>query len=157
MMSAGDAVLSCWVSAGFCMALMGFVTLARGRDRFAITATAQRDEPLDPAARTAVVMPICNEEVARVFAGLRATYESLARTGELDRFDFYVLSDSNDPDARVAELDAWARLAREANASAASSIAGARIASSARAATSQISAGAGAASTATWSSSMRTA
>jgi membrane glycosyltransferase len=110
------AVLSCWVSAGFCMALMGFVTLAMGRDRFAITATAQRDEPLDPAARTAVVMPICNEDVARVFAGLRATYESLARTGELDRFDFYVLSDSNDPDARVAELDAWARLAREANA-----------------------------------------
>ena len=52
-------------------------------------------------------MPICNEDVTRVFAGLRATYESLARTGELDRFDFFVLSDSNDPDAASAELDAW--------------------------------------------------
>jgi len=110
------AILSCWVSAGFCMALMGFVTLARSRDRFAISASAQREGRLDPASRTAIVMPICNEDVARVFAGLRATYESLARTGELDRFDFYVLSDSSDPDARVAELDAWARLTREAGA-----------------------------------------
>ena len=55
-------------------------------------------------------MPICNEDVRRVFAGLRATYESLARTGELDRFDFFVLSDSSDPDTCVAELDAWAAL-----------------------------------------------
>jgi len=31
-------------------------------------------------------MPICNEDVPRVFAGLRATYESLAATGALDRF-----------------------------------------------------------------------
>ena len=34
----------------------------------------------------------------RVYAGLRATYESLQRTGELDHFDFFVLSDSSDPD-----------------------------------------------------------
>lgn len=111
------AILSCWISAGFWMAVMGFVTLATGRDRFAISATAVHDTPLDGTARTAVVMPICNEDVSRVFAGLRATYESLARTGELDRFDFYVLSDSSDPDARVAELDAWARLCRETGAS----------------------------------------
>jgi membrane glycosyltransferase len=29
-------------------------------------------------ARTALVMPICNEDVPRVFAGLRATFESVA-------------------------------------------------------------------------------
>ena len=34
------AVLSCWVSAGFCMAVMGFFTLATGRDRYAISARA---------------------------------------------------------------------------------------------------------------------
>jgi membrane glycosyltransferase len=39
------------------------------------------------AARTAIIMPICNENVARVFAGLRAIYDSLARTGELKHFD----------------------------------------------------------------------
>ena len=57
-------------------------------------------------------MPICNEDVQRVFAGLRATYESLGRTGALDRFDFYVLSDTGNADTRVAELDAWLALCR---------------------------------------------
>src|SRR5206468_11539967 len=45
-----------------------------------------------------------------VFAGLRATCESLAGTDSAERFDFFVLSDTNDPDARVAEQVAWARL-----------------------------------------------
>jgi membrane glycosyltransferase len=47
-----------------------------------------------------------------VFAGLRATYESLAATGALDRFDFFVLSDTSDPDKRVEELAAWMDLCR---------------------------------------------
>src|SRR5262249_37157034 len=33
--------------------------------------------------------------------------DSVARTGELAHFDFFVLSDSSDPDARVAEVAAW--------------------------------------------------
>ena len=33
---------------------------------------------LSPDARTAIIMPICNEDVATVFAGLRATCESVA-------------------------------------------------------------------------------
>ena len=101
------AVLFCWISAGFWTAIAGFLLLIRGRDRYAISATGSSDAPIDPHARTAIVMPICNENVPRVFAGLRATYESLARTGELRHFDFYVLSDTNDPDTRVAETGAW--------------------------------------------------
>src|SRR5208337_4644377 len=46
---------------------------------------------------TALVFPIYNEEVARVYEGLRATYESLEKTGQLPGFDFYILSDSTDP------------------------------------------------------------
>ncbi|HCE07328.1 MAG TPA: hypothetical protein DEQ40_01770, partial [Oxalobacteraceae bacterium] len=61
-------------------------------------------------ARTAIVMPICNEDVSRVFAGLRATYESVRRSGTLEYFDFFVLSDSSKPDLRVAELAAWNQL-----------------------------------------------
>ncbi|HZP86128.1 MAG TPA: glucans biosynthesis glucosyltransferase MdoH [Burkholderiales bacterium] len=110
------AILSCWVSAGFWMALMGFVTLLTGRDRYAISATAAGNAAIDPQARTAIVMPICNEDVSRVFAGLRATYESLARTGELPQFDFFVLSDTNNPDTRVAEIDAWTQMCREMKA-----------------------------------------
>ena len=101
------AILFTWVALGFFTALAGFALLATGRDRFAISRTAARDAPIADGARTAIVMPICNEHVPRVFAGLRATYESLARTGELAHFDFFVLSDTSEPDNRVAEVAAW--------------------------------------------------
>src|SRR5690606_1580359 len=51
------------------------------------------DVPIDGVS-TALVFPIYNEEVARVMEGLRATYLSLERTGHLERFDFFILSDS---------------------------------------------------------------
>jgi membrane glycosyltransferase len=101
------AILSCWLAAGFWTAIMGFAVLLRGGDRHLISRTSVNAGPLPADARTAVVMPICNEDVRRVFAGLRATIESVARAGALPHFDFYVLSDSGDPDACVAELDAW--------------------------------------------------
>ncbi len=104
------ALLSCWVAAGFWTAMAGLWVSLRGGDEFLISRSAALAGPLPPDARTAIVMPICNEDVRHVFAGLRATYESLARTGELERFDFFVLSDSSDPDTCVAELDAWAGL-----------------------------------------------
>ena len=106
------AILFAWVSAGFWTAIMGFVLLLAGRDRYAISRSAKGDEPIDDEARTAIVMPICNENVQRVFAGLRATYESVQRTGDLRHFDFFVLSDSNDPDIRIAETEAWLNLCR---------------------------------------------
>ncbi|MGE5090023.1 MAG: glucans biosynthesis glucosyltransferase MdoH [Candidatus Levyibacteriota bacterium] len=109
------AILFGWISAGFWTAIAGFVLLASGRDRFAISkrTCCETAASIPEDARTAIVMPICNEDVARVFAGLRATYESLRATGALDRFDFFVLSDSGNPDIRVAEIDAWAALNRE--------------------------------------------
>jgi len=109
------AILFGWVSAGFWTALAGFWVLVRRRDPYAITRVlrgAGGSAPIAAEARTAVVMPICNEDVPRVFAGLRATYESLARTGELDRFDFFVLSDTGNADTRVAEVEAWMALCR---------------------------------------------
>ncbi|MFC0269274.1 glucans biosynthesis glucosyltransferase MdoH [Kushneria aurantia] len=107
------ALLFCWVSAGFWTALMGFFQLLKGRDRYSISASSSGDEPISDEARTAIVMPICNEDVDRVFAGLRATYESVKRSGNIDHFDFYVLSDTYDPDLCVAENHAWLRLCRE--------------------------------------------
>ena len=56
-----------------------------------------RHHALDADARTAIIMPICNEDVRTVFAGLRATCESVAATGHAGAFDVFVLSDSNDP------------------------------------------------------------
>jgi len=106
------ALLFCWVSAGFWTAMAGFLVLMRGTDRYVISREDAAPGPIPAGARTAIVMPICNEDVTRVFAGLRATYESVAASGELDRFDFFVLSDSGDSDICSAELDAWASLCR---------------------------------------------
>lgn len=105
------AILFCWILSGFWTAMAGFLALMRG-DPFLISRRTTGEQPIPEAARTAIVMPICNEDVARVMAGLRATYESLARTGELGRFDFFVLSDSGQADIHAAELEAWAGLCR---------------------------------------------
>ena len=104
------AILFCWVSAGFWTAMAGLLVLARGTDRFSISRGLNPDQALPKTARTAIVMPICNEDAIRVMAGIRATYESLERTGELAHFDFFILSDSNQADVRAAELSAWSAL-----------------------------------------------
>jgi len=110
------AVLFAWVCTGFWTACAGFLVVALRGDRHAITRSLPAGLPfsaISADARTAIVMPICNEDVPRVFAGLRATYESLARSGALDRFDFFVLSDTGNADTRVAEVGEWLRLCRE--------------------------------------------
>lgn len=97
-----------WVGVGCATAAMGAWS-AWGGDPFS-PAAAQPRRPIDARARTAIVMPICNEDIAAVFAGLRATCESLAGTGALQLFDVFVLSDTSDPAIRVAEERAWERL-----------------------------------------------
>ncbi len=105
-------LLFAWVSAGFYTAMMGFWVLWRG-DPHAMSAAAVGHAPIHRDARTAIIMPICNENVASVFAGLRATCESLAATGASSLFDVYVLSDTSDPEIRAAELAAWGQLRHE--------------------------------------------
>lgn len=107
------AVLFCWVSAGFWTALMGFLQLLIGKDKYSISYKTAGDEPLNAAHRTALIMPICNEDVERVFAGLRATWESVVRTGEQQHYDVYILSDSYNPDTCIAEQKAWMELVRD--------------------------------------------
>jgi membrane glycosyltransferase len=104
-----------WISIGFWTATAGFLLLAGGRDRFAITRTIPAAPgPVPAGARTAIVMPIYEEPVGRVFAGLRAIHRSLERAGALDAFDFFVLSDSGSPATWVDEEAAWLRWCRAA-------------------------------------------
>ncbi|MGE5863714.1 MAG: glycosyltransferase, partial [Rhizobacter sp.] len=103
------SLLFAWVAAGFFTALMGFWVQLRG-DPHGLKYQDVLHHPLSADARTAIIMPICNEQVATVFAGLRATCESLAAAGGSRLFDLYVLSDTSDPTLRAAELAAWAEL-----------------------------------------------
>ena len=102
-----------WISIGFWTATLGFFTLVRRRRSFAITNLPDLAADFVPGGRTAVCMPICEEPVDRVFAGLKAIRQSLARTGQLAHFDFFILSDSATPDTVVAEEAAWAEWCRE--------------------------------------------
>ncbi|RSZ44061.1 MULTISPECIES: glucans biosynthesis glucosyltransferase MdoH [unclassified Variovorax] len=99
-------LLSGWVVTGFVTALMGFYVSVRG-DKYSLSAKQVAHHPMNPEARTAIIMPICNEDVATVFAGLRATCESVAATGHAKQFDVFVLSDSYNPETAAAERAAW--------------------------------------------------
>jgi membrane glycosyltransferase len=98
------AILFGWIAMAFWLALFGVVVRLEG----------MRLLPFQPAprgqdSRTAVLMPIYNEEVARVFSGVRAIYDSVRDAGE-SGFDFYILSDSTDPANWIAEEVAWEKL-----------------------------------------------
>ena len=103
------ALLSAWVVTGFMTAMMGFYVTIRG-DAHALSAKKVQHDTLNAATRTAIIMPICNEDVRTVFAGLRATCESVAVTGHVQAFDVFVLSDSNNPEIQKAERTAWEEL-----------------------------------------------
>ncbi len=102
--------LFAWILVGFWTAVFGFFVLSRG-DRYRVRGSPPAADDPDPP-RTAIVMPIYEEDVSRTFAGLQAVYESLAATGRLESFDFFVLSDSVKPDTIVAEQQAWANTCR---------------------------------------------
>ena len=100
------ALLSAWVVTGFMTAMMGFYVTLFG-DAHTLSAKQVQHHSLDKSTRTAIIMPICNEDVSTVFAGLRATCESVAVTSHVQNFDVFVLSDSNDPGIIKAERAAW--------------------------------------------------
>jgi membrane glycosyltransferase len=103
------AILILWISASFWTATIGFVMLLTGRDSYSIAATKGADAPAPAPSsfKTALVMPVYNEDPERVFAGLRATYQSLEETGRQDGFELFMLSDTRDPDIWVEEELQW--------------------------------------------------
>ncbi|MBN2427326.1 MAG: glucans biosynthesis glucosyltransferase MdoH [Deltaproteobacteria bacterium] len=108
------ALLFAWISIGFWTALLGFATLVRKVDRLLLTRNIDPSvDRIDPKSRTAVLFPVCNEDMTRVCAGILATYRSLESTGGGRLFDFFVLSDTGDPDAWIEEEVSWQRLCRE--------------------------------------------
>jgi len=104
-------ILFAHVAAGFCTAMVGLYVVNRGGDRARIDAAAV--PPDAPLASTAIVMPVCNEDVSRVFEGLRVVYRSLQETHRLEPFDFFVLSDSSQPNQWIQEEVAWLELCKQ--------------------------------------------
>ena len=79
--------ISCW----FCSAAAGFFVLTRRREEDDLAFAVH---PRAPATRTALLMPLCNEDAAAALGRLAQLDASLARLGVSDAFDVFVLSDS---------------------------------------------------------------
>ncbi len=106
-------ILNAWISVGFWSSVAGFILLLRRYDQFIVTRhDEQASKKLACDAHTAILIPVYNETVDRVTAGLYAVYRSLEQTGNLEKFDFFILSDSTDPDKWVEEEAAWQELCR---------------------------------------------
>ncbi len=103
------ALLFAWVAAGCVTAVMGYFSLRRG-DAHGLRYADVAHRAISADARTAVIMPICNENVATVFAGLAATAESVVAAGGARLVEFYVLSDTGDTALRANERQAWEAL-----------------------------------------------
>ena len=111
------AVLYAWIAVGFWTAVIGLVLRLTGGDRHSLLKRHSAEE-LDATvlAPTAVVMPIYHEPVQRTLRGLRAIYRDIERAGEIEHFEFYILSDSRDPNVWLEEQAAWQRLCDELGA-----------------------------------------
>ncbi len=102
------------VALGFTQAAVGFCVLLCERDSYDIAATLPAEEP--QAAQlpaTALLIPIYNEDVSRVYEGLRSMYLALANAGLISRFDFFILSDSTDPNKWIEEEVGWIDLCKQ--------------------------------------------
>ncbi len=107
-------VLFFLISLGCMHGLFGFVLLTFGTRKRLTQLKDYHDQVI--TASTAIVFPIYNEDVVRAYAGLRATFESLKKTGQLEYFDFFILSDSTNPDKWIEEERRWFDLIRELDA-----------------------------------------
>jgi len=112
------AVTFAWIAVAFWSAVAGFLLQLLGLDPQSLRwQRAPTDSQSAISARTAIVMPIYHEDPQCVCAGLEATYRSIKRTGQLERFHFFVLSDSTDEAVARAEENAWNALRRRLKAS----------------------------------------
>ena len=100
--------LFAWIALSFSGAVAGFLTAVFDRG---YKLGIDPDQPLPVVhTRTALLMPTYNEDPRRLLAGLQAIYESVADTGQLAQFDFFVLSDTRREDIGLAEEQAFAAL-----------------------------------------------
>jgi membrane glycosyltransferase len=108
-------ILFLFIAVGCMHGLYGFVLRMFGDNRRLTRLKEYRGQSI-AGISTAIVFPVYNEDVVRVCEGLRATYESLEKTGQLERFDFFILSDSTNPDKWIEEERHWYNLVRELDA-----------------------------------------
>jgi membrane glycosyltransferase len=91
------AITFSWIAFSCASAVLGFLRLLiRKEDKVPLV-------PLPEAGRTALLMPVYNENPSRVMASLLAMGQGLVRLGAGEHFDIFVLSDTRDADHAAEE------------------------------------------------------
>jgi membrane glycosyltransferase len=99
--------LFAWIALALTSGVCGCISVLAGAGR-------RLDPPGSPIplleTRTALLMPAYNESPARIMAALEAIHGELAALGALAHFEMFVLSDTRDPQAWIAEEAAFLKL-----------------------------------------------
>lgn len=104
-------ILFGWISYSFAMATLGLIHSLKGRSD---TGTGRAgDFPAPPdSVRTAILVPVYNESPEDVFAAVDAMNQSMVRTGRHANFDFFILSDTTNPEVWLREEELWRHICR---------------------------------------------
>src|SRR5262245_16783213 len=95
-----------WISLALTNAILGLLAILLNRSS---------PRTADLSRRTAVVMPAYNEDPARIFGALAAIIEDIAQgphAAQAGSLDWFVLSDTTDPDIWMAEERVFVELRR---------------------------------------------
>lgn len=95
-----------WIAFAAGNAVLGFCAVLSRKPLHVDTAKALN-------SRTAIVMPVYNEETEIVFGRLRRMTQSVVDIGQGWHFDIFIVSDSTNEDVAAAEYSAALRMARE--------------------------------------------
>ncbi len=105
-------ILNGLLTLGSFHAIFGAIDMLLGR-RQSVRISKLADGKTGPLAkRHAVVIPVYNEDSVKVCARIEAIYRSIEATGNLESFDFFILSDTRDLDLWVMEETSWTNLCR---------------------------------------------
>ena len=107
MFAAFFALTFAWIAFSCASAVLGFIVLMFGGN--ALPKLADTGE----MGRTALLMPVYNEDPERVFAALIRMGAALRREGVARHFDIFVLSDTRKDNIADAECHAFAGLMRQ--------------------------------------------
>jgi len=100
--------LFAWVAFSFMSALAGFFTTLFGAS---VGLAIETSAPLPLlSTRTAMLLPTYNEDPQAVAARWRAMWEAVEASGRGEHFDWFLLSDSTDPDIWIEEEAAFRAL-----------------------------------------------
>ncbi|MDX2174950.1 MAG: glucans biosynthesis glucosyltransferase MdoH [Candidatus Sumerlaeia bacterium] len=115
LLTALFTILFFWIVLNFLSVFFGFLrsmfTGLRAPDYFDRLGT-DRPPDVSDLPRTAVVIPIYNEDVEEVFAGVYAMHDSMKKSGTTGLFDVFVMSDTTNPDVWIEEERAFLALRR---------------------------------------------